>query len=138
MTQINHHYIALDVGEKRIGVAEAESSTRFPRPMGVVEVDGMELERLREMVSECAPSEIIIGYPRNQNGEPTKQTEKVMKFASLLAVLGIPIVYQDESLTSVLAEEHLKKQKKPYTKADIDSHAAAIILGDFLEARYGY
>jgi hypothetical protein len=37
-----------------------------------------------------------------------------------------------------MAEDYLKKQKKPYSKADIDSHAAAIILGDFLEARYGY
>ena len=75
---------------------------------------------------------------RNQSGEPTKQTAKVMEFAGTLERYGVPILYQDESLTSVMAEDYLKKQKKPYTKADIDSHAAAIILGDFLESRYGY
>ena len=138
MSQINHRYIALDIGEKRIGVAEADSSTRFPRPIGVVDVDGLELERLREMITEVQPTEIIVGYPRNQAGEPTKQTAAVMTFAKNLDKYGVPLLYQDESLTSVMAEDYLKKQKKPYTKADIDAHAAAIILGDFLEARYGY
>lgn len=138
MTKINHRYIALDIGEKRIGIAEADASTRFPRPIGVVEVDGLEHERLREMFTEVDPTEIIVGFPRNQSGEPTKQTAAVQAFAETLRPYNIPLIYQDESLTSVLAEEYLKKQKKPYTKADIDAHAAAIILGDFLETRYGY
>jgi putative Holliday junction resolvase len=138
MSQTNHHFVALDVGEKRIGVAEADASTRFPRPVGVIDVDGMELDRLRELISEVQPSEIVIGYPRNQSGEPTKQTDYAVAFSKTLEVFQVPIVFQDESLTSVMAEEYLKKQKKPYTKGDIDSHAAAIILGDFLESRYGY
>lgn len=138
MSQTNHRYIALDIGEKRIGVAEADSSTRFPRPIGVVEVDEMVHDRLRQLITENEPTEIIIGYPRNQSGEPTKQTAAVMKFAGTLAQYQVPLLYQDESLTSVMAEEYLKKQKKAYTKADIDAHAAAIILGDFLEGRYGY
>jgi putative Holliday junction resolvase len=138
MAQINHRYVALDVGEKRIGVAEADSSTRFPRPIGVIEVDDVTHERLRELIAEIRPTEIVVGYPRNQSGEPTKQTEAVLAFAENLKVFQVPIIYQDESLTSVMAEDYLKKQKKPYTKGDIDSHAAAIILGDFLESRYGY
>ena len=138
MTQINHRYIALDIGEKRIGVAEADASTRFPRPVGVVEVDGLHHDRLRQMITEMQPTEIIIGYPRNQHGEPTKQTERVLEFCKSLDQFNVPLIYQDESLTSVMAEDYLKKHKKTYTKGDIDSHAAAIILGDFLEARYGY
>ena len=138
MTKINHRYIALDVGEKRIGIAEADASTRFPRPIGAIEADNLVHERLRELFTEIDPTEIVIGYPRNQSGEPTKQTDSVMAFADTLKPYGIPLIYQDESLTSVMAEDYLKKQKKPYTKGDIDAHAAAIILGDFLEARYGY
>ena len=138
MNKLTHRYIALDVGEKRIGIAEADAGTRFPRPIGAIEVDGLEHERLRELFTEMHPTELIIGYPRNQSGEPTKQTEAVMAFAETLKAYDIPLVYQDESLTSVMAEDYLKKQKKPYTRADIDAHAAAIILGDFLEARYGY
>ncbi len=138
MSSGNHRFIALDVGERRIGVAQADSETRFPFPVGTVDVDGLEMERLREIITEVQPATIIVGYPRNQKGEPTKQTASVEKFVTGLEYLQIPIVFQDESLTSVLAEEYLKRQKKPYTKADIDSHAATIILGDYLEQTYGH
>ncbi|HET7630493.1 MAG TPA: Holliday junction resolvase RuvX, partial [Candidatus Saccharimonadales bacterium] len=69
-------------------------------------------------------------------GQPTQQTASVEAFADKLKVFQLPIVWQDESLTSVLAEEYLKSHKKTYSKADIDAHAAAIILGDYLEANY--
>ena len=46
------------------------------------------------------------------------------------------IVYQDESLTSVMAEEKLKSSGKPYEKADIDALAAALILQDYLETHH--
>lgn len=138
MSSTNHRFIALDVGERRIGVAQADSETRFPFPVGTVDVDGLEMERLREIITEVQPATIVVGFPRNQKGEPTKQTASVEKFVTSLDYLQIPIVFQDESLTSVLAEEYLKRQKKPYTKADIDSHAATIILGDYLEQTYGH
>lgn len=138
MNKNNHRFIALDIGERRIGVAQADSETRFPFPVGTVDVDGLEMERLREMITEVQPSMIVVGYPRNQNGEPTKQTKAVETFAASLEYLQVPVVFQDESLTSVLAEDYLKRQKKPYTKADIDSHAATIILGDYIEQTYGH
>ncbi len=138
MSSVNHKFIALDVGERRIGVAQADSETRFPFPVGTIDVDGLEMDRLREIITEIQPVSIIVGYPRNQNGEPTKQTKSVEAFAASLEYLRVPVVFQDESLTSVLAEEYLKRQKKPYTKADIDSHAATIILGDYIEQTYGH
>lgn len=138
MSKTNHKFIALDVGERRIGVAQADSETRFPFPVGTVDVDGLEMDRLREIITEIQPASIVVGYPRNQSGEPTKQTKFVEIFAASLEYLQVPIVFQDESLTSVLAEEYLKRQKKPYTKADIDSHAATIILGDYIEQTYGH
>lgn len=138
MSKGNHHFIGLDVGERRIGVAQADSETRFPFPIGTIDVDGLEMERLREIVTEVQPSMIVIGYPRNQKGEPTKQTKSVEAFAESLEYLRVPVTFQDESLTSVLAEEYLKRHKKNYTKADIDSHAATIILGDYLEQTYGH
>ena len=138
MSKNNHRFIALDVGERRIGVAQADSETRFPFPVGTIDVDGLEMERLREIITEIQPSSIVVGYPRNQHGEPTGQTKMAETFAASLEYLKVPIVFQDESLTSVLAEESLKRQKKPYTKADIDSHAATIILGDYIEQTYGH
>ncbi|MBI3494510.1 Holliday junction resolvase RuvX [Candidatus Saccharibacteria bacterium] len=129
--------IALDVGDKRIGVAHAETSTRIAVALTTVEVDGLEFERLREIIAELEPAIMVVGFPRNQSGSPTKQTEKTKAFAKQLERFGVEIVFQDESLTSVLAEKYLKSLNKPYSKADIDSHAAAIILGDYLEINFG-
>jgi putative Holliday junction resolvase len=80
---------------------------------------------------------IVVGYPRNQQGEVTSQTEFVEAFTKKLEYLGKKIVYQDESLTSVLAEQRLKSYGRPYTKGDIDAQAATIILQDYLEQNYG-
>jgi putative holliday junction resolvase len=126
--------IALDVGEKRIGVAFADTQTKIPVPLSAIPVDGLELERLRALAQEMQPKTIVVGLPRNQQGEETKQSEVSRQFAQKLGILGIPVVLQDESLTSVLAEDYLKNTSKTYTKEDIDAHAAAIILSDYLEA----
>jgi putative Holliday junction resolvase len=83
-------------------------------------------------VSEDADT-IVVGYPRNQSGEPTAQTAYVEEFAKQLHDMAPHLVFQDESLTSVLAEQRLRAQGKPYTKGDIDAQAAAIILQDYLE-----
>ena len=133
------HYaiIALDIGDKRIGVAHVDTEVRLPVAYGTLEVDGLEIERLREIITEVEPALIVVGYPRNQQGEPTAQTRKIVQYVERLASLRVPMVYQDESLTSVLAEDYLKSLHKPYSRGDIDAHAAAIILGDYLEAHFG-
>lgn len=138
MTKTKHTFLSLDIGEKRIGVAQADNEVRIAFALCTVEVDGLEMHRLREIVAEVQPSLLVVGYPRNQQGETTAQTREVERVAEQLQALNVPIVFQDESLTSVLAENYLKSHTKSYTKADIDAHAAAIILGDYLELTYGY
>lgn len=137
MARTKHSFLALDIGGKRIGVAQADSEVSIASPLCTISVDGLELLRLREIISEVLPSVIVVGYPRNQRGEPTAQTREVERVAKTLEVLAIPIVFQDESLTSILAENYLKSHQKTYTKADVDAYAAAIILGDYLETIYG-
>ncbi len=131
-------FLAFDVGEKRIGVAQGDSQTKIPFPLATVNVDGMELDRIREIISEVVPDGLVVGFPRNQSGEKTAQTAVSLRFGAELEVFRVPVYFQDESLTSVAAEEYLKQTKKPYVKADIDARAAAIILDDFLKERYGY
>lgn len=128
------HFLALDVGEKRIGVAIGDSGVRVAVPFLTIDVDGKELERIAELVIKEKIDVVVVGYPRNQSGEPTSQTAFVEDFTGRLADIAPELVYQDESLTSVLAEQRLKEYKKPYTKADIDAQAAAIILQDYMEA----
>jgi putative Holliday junction resolvase len=130
--------VSLDVGEKRIGVAVADDSVRIAVPFETVEVNGSELESIAKIIIDQGAKTLVIGYPRNQQGEATAQTKYVENFAKQLEDMDVKLVFQDESLTSVIAEQRLIDQKRPYSKGDIDAQAASIILQDYLEANYGY
>lgn len=125
-------FLCLDVGEKRIGTAVGDDAIRLAVPFETIEVDGSELKEVARLAVTESADAIIVGYPRNQSGETTAQTAYVEAFAAQLTDIA-EVIFQDESLTSVLAEERLKSYKKPYTKGDIDAQAAAIILQDYLE-----
>ena len=127
--------VCLDVGEKRIGVAVADTAVRIAVAFDTIAVDGEELNKIAEIVIREGAKTIIVGYPRNQQGETTAQTSYVEKFAESLADMAEEIVFQDESLTSVIAESRLIAMKKPYSKGDIDAQAAAIILEDYMETQ---
>lgn len=129
--------IGLDVGEKRIGVAIGSSTILIASPLKTIEVDGSEIKNIEDLVKKEDIAAIVIGYPRNQSGEATKQTQFVQDFAEKLNYLGVKILFQDESMTSVIAEERLKNHNKPYEKKDIDAMAATMILQDYIEANYG-
>ncbi len=124
--------LALDVGEKRIGVAQGDEDMRIAFPYDTIEVDGTEVQAIAELVVANDVRTLVVGYPRNQSGEPTAQTQYVEDFVAKLTDLPAEVVFQDESLTSVMAEQRLKQQKAPYSKGDIDAMAACIILEDYL------
>ena len=126
--------LALDVGEKRIGVAIADLSIKIAIVYDTIETKGTDvLKEIAQIVDMENISKIIVGYPRNQSGEETAQTQYVIDFVKTLETLGIPIEYQDESVTSIQAEKILQDRKKPYKKGDIDALSASIILQDYLE-----
>lgn len=128
--------VCLDVGEKRIGVAVADTAVRIAVPYETIEVNGSELEAIAKIVVTENADTLVIGYPRNQSGEATAQTRYVEEFAATLKDIALKIVFQDESLTSVIAEQQLVAYKRPYSKGDIDARAAALILQDYLELHY--
>ena len=125
--------LGLDVGTVRIGVALGDTGVRIAIPQGAVEVDGQELQNIARLVVDHSIDTIVVGYPRNQAGEATAQTEFVERFAEQLKDMASHITFQDESLTSVLAERRLAGRKLPVSKGDIDAEAAAIILEDYME-----
>lgn len=127
--------VCLDVGEKRIGVAIADASIRIAVAFDTIVVDGDELKKIAQIVVTEGAKTIVVGYPRNQQGETTAQTQYVENFAKNLEDMAENVVFQDESLTSVVAENRLIAMKKPYVKGDIDAQAAAIILEDYMEQR---
>lgn len=126
-------YLALDVGDKRIGVAQGDPTVRIAVPYETIERDGSEIARIAELVFKNDITHIIVGYPRNQSGETTQQTAIVESFTKQLRDIPARVVFQDESLTSVLAEQQLAAQGKSYQKGDIDMVAASLILQDFME-----
>ena len=137
--------LALDVGTRRIGVAFADTSVRIAIPREMIPVDGDELANIAKSLRLEKAEVLVCGFPRNSKGEATKQTELVQEFVEKLKDYlvekgqNLPeIRFQDESLTSVMAETQLS-QKKELTRKDrangiVDSEAAAIILQDFLES----
>lgn len=127
--------LGLDVGEKRIGVAKADSDTRIAVPLTTIEVNGNEWQEIARLTSIHNTSFFVIGMPRSNEGNQTQQSLYVRNFAKTLIekLPGAKIRFQDESLTSVEAEDRLKARGKAYAKAEIDAEAASIILQDFLE-----
>ena len=129
--------IGLDVGEKRIGVSKADSDTRIAIPVGFIEVDGTgsEWQEIARIARLNNTNLFVLGMPRSNEGTETAQSLYVRTVAQNLTerLPGARVKFQDESLTSVVAEERLKSRKKRYVRGDIDAEAAAIILQDFLE-----
>ncbi len=128
-------FVCLDVGERRVGIAYGDSSLRMAWPLSTLVVDDNVQANLKQIFESQQATDVVVGRPRNQSGEATQQTKLIEDFASkVLKPIGLPIHWQDESVTSVMAEERLKASGKPYNKAEIDAQASAIILQDFLEA----
>lgn len=127
--------IGLDVGEKRIGVARGDMDTRIAVPVGFLLADGSEWQKLAQIAQMNGADTFVVGLPRSNEGNETAQSAYARNFANTLTeqIPGIKVVFQDESLTSVEAEERLKARKQTYDKGEIDAEAATIILQDFLE-----
>lgn len=128
--------LGLDVGEKRIGVAKADSNVKIAIPVTTIEVNGGELQEIARLLRLYNTNMVVLGLPRSNEGNETAQSLYVRNFAKTLSekVGNVKIKFQDESLTSVEAETRLKSRKKNYVKGDIDAEAASIILQDFIES----
>lgn len=125
--------LAIDVGEKRIGVARCRLDARFPQPLLTLDQPDTFMADITRLVTEEKAACLVVGHPRGMQGQETAQTATVEAFAAALQPLvGVPLYFVDEAVTSEKAEAELKQRGKPYTKGDIDSLAATYILEDFI------
>lgn len=132
----NKQYLALDIGQARIGVATADDAIRIAIPYDTVAMNETSFRKdVVDLVVATNASTVVVGYPRNQSGEPTAQTAYVEARVDELKDIDAEVVFQDESLTSVIAEERLKSRGQAYDKGAIDQEAAVIILQDYLEGK---
>lgn len=127
-----NNVLGLDIGEKRVGVARVGMIARIPEPLGALINDATFSEALQRLITEYQPDILVVGLPRNLDGQETPQSHYAREFSQQnLVNYGLPIVFQDETLSSRVAEERLKG--KPYVKGDIDAQAAVVILEDYLQ-----
>ena len=128
--------LALDVGERRVGVAISDESGLLARPLTTITRASKreDFEAVARLMAEHGVTRVIVGLPRTLRGEEGAQAGRVRRYAEALsAAIGAPIVFQDERFTSVEAEERLAaSSRKRRAKGEIDAAAAAIILQDYL------
>ncbi len=122
--------LGLDIGDARTGLASASVIARLPEPIEtLLSLDSL-FEQLLLIIEREQAELIVIGLPRNMQGEETQQSKKIRTVGDKIAkVSGKPIVFVDESLSSRRADELLKT----YKGASQDSISACFILKEFFD-----
>lgn len=126
--------LALDVGTQRIGVAKASYGAWLASVVTTLPNDDSFLGALQKIIDDQHAQKIIVGLPRGMDGQDTGQTHYTQEFAENLKSFGLPIAFQDESLTSHQAEQELTAKHGGFQKGQVDSLAAVYILEDYLDA----
>lgn len=127
--------LAIDYGARAIGLAITDELQLIVRPLITISSKKEGVERIRSICNEYDVAKIVVGLPLRLDGTHGDAAARVTGFISeLREVVEIPIVTQDERLTTRAADEMLKAEKIPWQKRreKIDAYAAAIILEDYL------
>ena len=129
--------LGIDFGEKRVGLALSDKLNIIASPYKTIQyVSETELiNQIKKIVIEKEIGIFVIGLPLNMKGQDSAQTKKVRSFKKLLSKLELPIVYEDERFSSIIAKNSLVLQniKTGHNKSEIDRTAAAIILQQYLD-----
>ncbi len=130
--------MAVDHGARAIGVAVTDELQIIARPLTTIPAKNNPIARIRELCSEYEIGVLVVGLPLRLDGGRGDAAERVEQFVETLrSEVSIPVVTQDERLTSRAADELLKEQgmslRERRNKAD--EYAAAIILEDYLASQ---
>ncbi|HZK88057.1 MAG TPA: Holliday junction resolvase RuvX [Anaerovoracaceae bacterium] len=137
--------IALDVGDKTIGIALSDDLLYTGQGLMTIQRVGIRKDagKIIDMVREHKCDTIVVGLPKRLDGTDSPQTEKVYEFKNMLEnkllSLGmskeVKIVYQDERLTTVIAEKVLIEAdvSRKKRKLVIDKQAAVLIMQGYLD-----
>ncbi len=136
--------LGVDYGHKRIGLALSDASGLLARPWKVIARAGNAAQVAAALAAEVEGLEasgeaiavVVVGYPRRLSGEANEQTLAVQNVSDRLKqLLKIPVVLQDERLSSHEAEELLARRERDWRKRKqlLDAMSAAVILQDYLD-----
>ena len=129
--------LGIDFGEKRVGLALSDRSNLIASPYKTLQYisENDLISEIKKIVIDKEIGVFVIGLPLNMKGEDSDQTKKVRRFKNLLSILELPIIYEDERFSSIIAKNSLVLQnvKTGHNKSEIDRTAAAIILQQYLD-----
>lgn len=122
-------YLALDVGDRTIGLAVGEEAFGLVRPLETLRRRGVaaDLDSLRRIVAKEEVAALVIGLPLTIRGEIGHQATRVRAFAESARALGLPLELVDERFTTAEAARRGAK--------DLDAGAAVVLLEDFFAGR---
>jgi len=132
--------LGLDIGSKRIGIAISDAEASIAFPSGKIDRQGRkrDMAALRTLIEEREVERVVVGLPKHMDGREGVEARAAREFAADLARLtGLPVDTLDERLTTVEAERILRASGRRGKKQRevVDSVAASIILGTYLEKR---
>ena len=131
--------LGIDYGDVRIGLALTDPLKIIASPFRTIQNRNNDfiIKELDFIINEKKIETLVIGLPIGLNSQETIQTKKVRLFADLIKILGIPIYFQDERLSSISAKKSLIIQniKTGSKKSMIDKAAAAIFLQQFIDTK---
>jgi putative Holliday junction resolvase len=136
--------LGIDYGKRRIGLAVSDATGLLARPWKAIAHGGtlrQVVQSLRAEISMLQHEDgglgtIVLGLPRRLDGAPNALTEEVRKLHTILAnEVTIPVVLQDERLSSYEAESILAQRMRDWRKRKpfLDAASAAVILQDYLD-----
>lgn len=125
-------YLGIDYGKSKIGLAIGDDQTKLASPFKVIQ-EKDEHQALSQIVSICDQEGIealVVGIPKTMQGQPAEQMKDIEHFiADLKELTKLPIVTENEALSSAAAQELLKGNAK--TKIEDDVAAMVILQGYF-------
>ena len=132
--------LSIDYGRKRTGLAVTDPLQIIAGGLATVSTSDL-FDFLKDYVAREQVERIVIGEPRQPNGQPSENLARVQQFVNRWrkAVPEVPIEFYDERFTSVLAHQAMidggLKKKARQDKALVDEISATIILEDYLRSR---
>jgi len=133
---MNERIVCLDVGDVRIGVAVSDPTRTIASPAEVIRRVGWgpDTRKIAEICKRYDTQEILSGLPLNMDGSEGFQAKKVRDFCEQLTKAGFHVVFQDERLSTVEAEDAMLEGNlsREDRKGRVDKVAAAVILTQWL------
>ncbi|MCA9962494.1 MAG: Holliday junction resolvase RuvX [Anaerolineales bacterium] len=132
--------LALDLGEKRIGVAVSDATRTIAKSLTILTRKSRreDYERIAQFVAEQQANLLVVGLPVPLNGVEGEKAAWVRDYtAELQQHISIPIAFWDEAMTTVQAYDSMRQRGKraKQAKTRIDAVAAAFILQSYLDAQ---